>query len=107
RHAAWLEPHDRHPGFDLWTQCLDNLSEQALGEREHAEIVQRATTAQGVCRDIDLVASGFEHVHCCLPYCRKKVIVKSVGPEQPLRPPGVAEAALAEPLCECLRRKGW
>jgi hypothetical protein len=57
-------------------------------------------------RDVDLVAGGFQHFHRRLPYGWEEVIIEGIGPEQHLRPPDVAWAALAEPLRQRLRGKG-
>src|SRR2546430_16038420 len=65
-HTARLKPNNGCTHVDFGLQRVQYLAQEPFGGVEHPEIIERATTAQLLLGDDDLVASRFEHLDCRL-----------------------------------------
>lgn len=81
RGAARLERDERHPVLDVLAQRVEDLVQEALGEAQHPVVVERATAAQGLARQLDAPAGGLEHLDRRAADRGIEVVGERVGPQ--------------------------
>src|SRR5207244_10319897 len=80
--AARLQPNDWHAVGDDLSQLSNDLAQLALGQRQHAVVVERATATQRPFRNPDRVAGRFEHGYRVVRDGRLEVVGERVDPQQ-------------------------
>jgi hypothetical protein len=83
--AAGFEADDGDAGFNLRLQLVEYFEQQSLGAVEHAEVVERASTAEIGAGDQDAEAGRFQDLDGRTGGLRQKIIVERISPEEDLR----------------------
>jgi hypothetical protein len=83
--ATGLESDDRDFGFDFGREFVEDVEQKGFGAVEHAEVVERASAAEGGAGEEDAVSGGFEDFDGGAGGGGLEVVVEGVGPEEDLR----------------------
>jgi hypothetical protein len=75
-----FEDDDRRRRFDYGEQLVHNLEEQSFGAVEHANVVERSSTAEASPRNGDVETGCFEDFDGGFGGRGEKVVIKRVGP---------------------------
>src|SRR5712692_4717370 len=84
--AAWFQDHHRYVSVNLFTQRMQDPLQILLSLVEHAEIIERATTAEMLPGNDRIAARRNEHLQRGAARFRVKIIIEGVRPQNNLAP---------------------